>query len=218
MSDHHADELGAAFEASGKTDLDVRLELAITAYSLKEEARAGWVLRGVSEPESVAAHSWGTALLCLLFAKEAGVDAERAAAIAVVHDLAESITGDVVARADPADRDISERKKATLEASAMASLLPTGAEHVADVRRLWQDYEDRSDAAARFARDMNLLDMCLQAAHYERERRYDPQFVVPSRGNFEHLDEFFVSAERRLESDVARRLFAIVKARYLAVR
>lgn len=199
-------------------DMEGRVELVATAFRLKEEERKGWVLRGVSDPESVADHSWGTALLCLLFAADAGVDRDRAVAIAVVHDLAEAITGDVVSRADPADRQVSESHKSTQEAEAMERLLPTDMPEFARAHRLWLDYEERVDATARFVRDMNLLDMCMQATHYESEQRYDASVVVPSRGGFERLDEFFVSAEQRLDSDIARGLLGIVKRRYLATR
>ena len=203
---------------ASEAELGERLDLALESYTLKDEPRAGWVLRGVRGPESVAAHCWGTALLCLLFADEAGVDAASAAAIAVIHDLAEVVAGDVVARADPADRDVSEDEKAQLEASAIASMLPEGSARLAKIRRLWQDYEDRSDPTALFVRDMNLIDMCLQATVYERKGRYDPDQAIPSKGSYEHLDEFFASAEPRLASDLARRLFLLVKARYLEVR
>ncbi len=69
------------------------LDALLHAYGLKDEARQGWVLRGIVDPESVAAHSWGTSLLCLLFAEDAGVDPGEALAISTVHDLAERGSG-----------------------------------------------------------------------------------------------------------------------------
>lgn len=191
------------------------LALAGRALALKEEPRQGWLLRGVRAPESVADHSWGTALLCLLFARSAGVDAGRAVAIALVHDLAEVETGDLIARADDGDREVSLAHKAELELAAMARLLPAAA---GEVRELWQAYEERTDAEARFVRDMNLIEMCLQAAIYQEQQRYDPAVTVASRGAFTHLDEFFASAESRLEGELARRLFALLWERYQAAR
>src|SRR5690606_39493298 len=88
-----------------------RLDLAYRALALKDEARVGWVQHGVREPESVAGHAWGTAYLCLLFADAAGVDRDHAVAIAVVHDLAEALTGDFAARLDPTDRQEYEAEK-----------------------------------------------------------------------------------------------------------
>jgi len=48
--------------------------LALEAYRLKDTVRAGWVLRGIRDPESVADHSWGTALLCMIYGPSAGID------------------------------------------------------------------------------------------------------------------------------------------------
>ncbi|MBW7916005.1 MAG: HD domain-containing protein [Trueperaceae bacterium] len=197
------------------TGLEERLALAYAAYRLKDEPRVGWVMHGVAGPESVAAHSWGTAYLCLLFAADAGVDLGRALAIALVHDLAEATTGDFAARAAATDRPVSEAEKARLERDAIADLLPP---RQAALHELWRAYEDRADPAARFVRDMNLIDMCLQALLYEREARYDADVQVPSEGGHRHLDEFFLSAEWRLEGEVAKRLFGSVRLEYEKAR
>lgn len=196
-------------------DLDPRLRLAFTAFRLKDEPRGGWVLRSVRDPESVADHCWGTALLCLLYASEEGVDEAEAVRMALLHDLAEAETGDVIARASPADRTVSEEAKAQREAHAIETLLPPGFDAV---RRSWQAYEDRSAPVALFVRDMNLVDMCMQAVLYQEQQRYDPSQVVPSQDGYTHLDEFFVSARSRLSTDCGRRLYELLERRYEAVR
>lgn len=196
-------------------DVRGRLELAYAAGRLKDEPRAGWVMHGVERPESVAAHSWGTAYLCLLFAGDAGVDPGRAVAMAVLHDLAEAETGDLVTRLSPADRPVSEAEKARRERAAIAQLLPR---EPARLRTLWRAYEERTDAEARFVREMNLIDMCLQALRYEREARYDRGVLVPSSGAHRHLDEFFLSAGQRLESELGRRLYGELEAAYAEAR
>lgn len=193
--------------------MDGRLSLAYAATALKDVERAGWVLRGVRNPESVADHSFGTALLCLLYAQEAGVDRKRAMAVALVHDLAEAVTGDLVARADTADREVSLEEKARAEIAAMAKLPGADAVH-----ELWQEYEESTTPEALFVRDMNLLDMCLQALRYEAGRRYDASQPVPSSGGYVHLDEFFVSAESRLTTALGRRLFGSLKGAYEEIR
>lgn len=192
-----------------------RLALAYEALALKDEPRAGWVQHGVSQPESVADHAWGTAYLCLLYADEAGVDRGTAVAMAVVHDLAEALTGDFATRLDPEDRSVSEGEKAAREREAIGKLLPG---EVSELLALWEAYEARSTPEALFVRDMNLVDMCLQGVRYERERRYDPSVLVPSSGAHRHLDEFFAGAEARLSGELARRLFRTVHRWYLQAR
>lgn len=191
------------------------LRTVLSAYRLKDEARSGWVLRGVERPESVAAHSWGTALLCLIFAQEAGVERGRALAIATAHDVAEAEIGDIPARAHPDDRTVDAAEKARLESAGIERLL--GGE-LGELHALWRDYEVGASPEARFVRDMNLLDMALQALVYEEQARYDASRPLPSQGGHRHLDEFFVSAEARMQGTLGRELLARVAARYRRVR
>lgn len=191
------------------------LDAVLRAYRLKDELRRGWVLRGVRAPESVAGHAWGTALLCLAFAEEAGVDRERALAIATVHDLAEAEIGDIPARAHPAERAVAADRKAQLEAEGLERLLDGS---LAEVWALWREYDAGASPEARFVRDMNLLDMALQALLYEQHGRYDVDAAPPSGGSRGHLDEFLVSAERRMQGEPGRRLVAQVASRYRRLR
>lgn len=186
------------------------LEFLLRSFRLKDEVRVGWDLRNVRDPESVADHSWGTALLCLLFASEARVDEAVALRIALVHDLAEAETGDIAAREDPRDRDVSIEEKALLEERAMQALT-SGVDR--RLREAWDQYETRATPEAIFVRDMNLLDMCLQALYYERENRYSG-----ARRDEGVLDEFFRSADARITTETGRRLFDAVAEEYRRLR
>ncbi|AUV80952.1 phosphohydrolase [Salinigranum rubrum] len=179
-------------------------------FALKDERRTGWQLRGVDDPESVAAHTWGVSLLCLAFADEAGVDPDRALRLAVVHDLAEARTGDVPTRVDPSKQPLSAEEKERRERAAMAEL----ARPFPPIEEAWEAYERRDTHVARFVKDMDLVDMCLQALAYERGERYAGEFD----SEFAALDEFFATAEPRLSTDVGRRLFEETRARYEALR
>lgn len=191
------------------------LELAYAAGALKDQPRAGWVNHEVSLPESVADHSWGTAYLCLLFAPAAGTDPLTAVTTAILHDLPEALTGDFATRLHPADRTHTEEEKCSAEERAADQLFPTSQPQL---RRLWDAYGERSTAAALFVREMNLIDMCLQALRYERERRYDTTKVLSSQGEHEHLDEFFEGARTRLTSELGHSLFALIHQWYLEAR
>jgi 5'-deoxynucleotidase YfbR-like HD superfamily hydrolase len=194
------------------------LDSFIQALKLKEETRSGWTLRGVTAPESVADHSWGTAYLCLLYAAEAQVDRARAVEMAVVHDLAEAITGDVATRVVAmSDADVIQAKQQR-ENAAMDELL--GMEPAAtasELRRLWQEYEARATPVAQFVRDMNMIDMCAQALVYEDGGRYDPELENHNFPDFNGLDEFFATTRPRLATPVGRRLFDELSSRYSAI-
>lgn len=197
--------------------MDKNLELAYQAYRLKDEARAGWVLRRVRGPESVADHSWGTAFLCMLYAAQAGVDQARSVMIALVHDIGEARTGDIAARVDPDARSVAPEEKARLEREAVTGLT-TGLPQ-RTVLELWEEYEESKSAEARFVRDMNLIDMCLQALLYEGSSRYDDERQgADNFPLFGRLDEFFETARPRITSETGRTLFKQVERRYREVR
>lgn len=200
-------------------DSDAELDALLAALALKDERRTGWQLRGVEDPESVAAHSWGVAYLCLLYADRAGVDAERALRLAVLHDLAEAETGDVPTRVDESKQPLGAAEKLAAERAAIDDLLaPFDPDHETS----WVEYEERDhredDETALFVKDMDLVDMCLQALFYEREGRYDADAENPHFEAFDDLDEFFATAEPRLRTEVGRDLFDAIRERYERVK
>jgi len=191
------------------------MDSVIEAFRLKDETRTGWELRGVTSPESVADHSWGTAFLVLVHADEAGVDRTRALEIALVHDLAEAVTGDVATRVAGMDDRSGLRRKHDDEREAMLRLTSGyQAATATRIRSLWEEYEASETPEARFVRDMNLIDMCLQAFVYERDRRYDADAPNAHFPDFEGLDEFFATTRPRLSTRFGEQLFGRLVARY----
>jgi len=192
--------------------VDDPLEALARAYALKNETRTGWQLREVEDPESVAAHTWGVATLVVRFCP-ADLDRERALALAAVHDVAEAETGDVATRAETGAQAVDGAEKARRERAAMEGPLAGLGE---EVRNLQDEYEARESPEARFVKDMDLLDTCLQALVYEREGRYDPDAENPHFEDYENLEEFFATSEPRLSTDRGRELFEAVRLRYEA--
>lgn len=187
------------------------LDALLAALALKDESRTGWDLRGVRDPESVAAHSWSVAYLVLLYADEAGVDRDRALRMAVLHDVGEAVVGDVPTRAEDAKEPDGTDETARREREAVTDLLAPFDDDLTD---LWHEYEARDTPEARFVKDADLVDTCLQALYYEREGRYDPDDDDEHFAEYDDLDEFFATAEPRLSTDVGRRLFEEVRERY----
>ncbi|AFK21115.1 HD family hydrolase (plasmid) [Haloferax mediterranei ATCC 33500] len=191
-----------------------QLDSLLEMFDLKDERRTGWVLRNVDSPESVAAHTWGTAVLCLLYADEVGVDRERAAAMALIHDLGEARTGDIATRAEANQQEISSPEKEEAERRAVTDFLEPFAN--VELVEQWEAYEARETETAQFVKDMDLVDNCLQALKYEREDRYDESESNPHFSEFDNLDEFFATAAPRFRTVVGEELFAELKRRYEA--
>lgn len=61
--------------------------------ALKTTPRTGWVERKLPNPESISDHMYRMAVLGM-FAPE-GIDKDRCVKIALVHDLAEAVVGDL---------------------------------------------------------------------------------------------------------------------------
>lgn len=192
-----------------------KLEAVVNSLGLKEEDRIGWSLRDVTNPESVADHSWATALLCLIYGQDQEIDTQHAVTLAIIHDLAEVETGDIITRADAADADQPDREMKQKEERQAIQELANGLE-TARIEDLWQEYETRSSPEAVFVKDMDLVEMCCQALRYEREDRYDPDSSAGD--TFDDLDGFFVSAEERVRTKIGSQLVAQLRERYESVK
>ena len=62
---------------------------------LKRYKRAGWLIAGVDNPESIAEHSFRTAIIGFLLAVMEGADPAKTAALCLFHDTQETRIGDV---------------------------------------------------------------------------------------------------------------------------
>lgn len=169
--------------------IDSLLRFFHLAGRLKDTPRAGWALRGVASPESVAEHTWRVALMALVLAPRAGLDASRCAALALVHDLAEALVGDIT----PYD-GVSAEEKHRREAEAMQELADLAGD--ASLVVLWREYDAAASPEARFVKELDKLETVLQAAEYERAGDATPGA----------LDEFWHSADARLTSPATRAL------------
>ncbi len=181
-------------------------------FDLKDELRTGWVLRNIEAPESVAAHTWGTASLCLLYAGRADVDRERAVTMALIHDLGEARTGDIPTRAENGRETISAAEKEAAERSAVTDLVSPFED--GELVSLWEEYEARETPTARFVKDMDLVDNCLQALKYESQNRYDDTESNDNFNEFDDLDEFFATAAPRFQTQLGEELFERIKTEY----
>jgi putative hydrolase of HD superfamily len=144
---------------------------------LKDVQRQGWVDAGVPSPESVAAHSWGMAVLALKLCPD-DLDLTKVLRLCLIHDLPEVIVGDLTPRDD-------RSTKAADEHAAMKALAP-------EWLPVFEEYEAQATPEAVFARRLDKLDMALQAYIYEQQHSLDlREFVESARMNLENPRELF---------------------------
>ena len=132
--------------------------------SLKRTPRRGWLQRNVTTAacESVADHTFGVALLTWLLAEELGleIDLLRALKMALVHDLAEAITGDITP-----DDHVPAEEKTRRERDALGQLL-TGVGQASQWQALHEEYNRAETPEAQFVKAIDKLEMIAQAGSY----------------------------------------------------
>lgn len=106
----------------------------------------------ITEPhrqENDAEHSWHLAMMALLLAEHADeeVDVARVVKMLLIHDLVEIDAGDTFIYDTVANRDKQERELRAAE--RIFGLLPE--DQGRDLRGLWDEFEARDTADARFA-------------------------------------------------------------------
>jgi len=137
---------------------------------LKNMFRQGWLKREISESicESVAEHSFGVAMLCLLLLPQRPeLDALKVIRFALIHDLGEVYVGDIT----PQD-GIPRADKMKMEQAAVEQILgklTDGSELLAS----WHDYESQSSPEARFVKEVDRLELVMQTAIYQQSTDLD---------------------------------------------
>ncbi len=169
--------------------------------ALTSLARTGWMLRGVPpfEAETVASHSYASALIAFEMSvtarsKGLNVDPYRAAAEALIHDIAESVLGDITRTAG-----IDEAKKSA-EKRAFMSL-----EISEEAKRLYLDFERGGSLEAVIARVSELLATYWKSLEYEcrgyrvsdiKESTLKEALTISDRYNIRSLVEEYIERLR----------------------
>ena len=132
---------------------------------LKKVPRKGWKQKvGIEHPESVADHSYGTAIMAMVFSDTIGLNTEKILRMALLHDLAESITGDFM------PEEISKENKKTTENDAMEEILsklPSKLEY--EYTQVWNEYMQQNSKEASLLHEIDRLEMAVQAMKYSSE-------------------------------------------------
>src|SRR5918911_237561 len=103
---------------------------------LKCVKRAGWVSKvRVNDPESVADHSYSMCAISMVLSDMLGLDTEKVMKMVILHDLAESITGDYM------PEEITKKRKLTQEKKAMKSILCDLPSNIrSNYTEIWEEY------------------------------------------------------------------------------
>ena len=161
---------------------------------LKTIKRSGWVRCEIPEPESVADHSFRCAFMAMILGDRMAVDTFKLVKMALLHDIAEVVAGDIT----PYD-GISSKEKAQREEAGLWTLLEN-VKNVDQYIALWKEYEEENTMEARLVKKIDKLEMALQAREYEHA--YPDidlsEFIAVAEGHIDlpEIETLFEDAEK----------------------
>ncbi|MCS7144117.1 MAG: HD domain-containing protein [Archaeoglobaceae archaeon] len=147
--------------------------------SLKLTPRSGWLKIGIELPESVAEHSFRTAIIAFLLAQKSGESLEkslRAAFLGLIHDLHETRTTDLHKIAKKYVKVDEER----LENETMK-------------------FEIDSNGIEKYVEDADKLELAFQAVEYSVKNKFALEFAKKIEFKTEIAKEIYKSLMERMD-------------------
>ena len=132
---------------------------------LKNVPRQGWKEKlEIDNPESVADHSYSTAVLSMILSDMKGLNSERIIRMALLHDLAESIIGDIT------PDHITKNEKNAKENNAIKQILKNLPDDITESYfEIWNDYQKKISKEAILLHEIDKLEMAFQAKFYQKK-------------------------------------------------
>jgi putative hydrolase of HD superfamily len=161
--------------SSSSSSVDYVLVFLQIVSLLKSQRRTGWVDHGIEDCESISDHMYRMGISTLLI-KDAKVDTNKCVKIALIHDIAESLVGDIT----PFD-GVTKEEKHRREEDTIIYLSELVKKYDVDagveILEYWLDYENIRTLEARYVKDIDKFEMLLQSFEYEKrfkgEKRLD---------------------------------------------
>jgi putative hydrolase of HD superfamily len=143
------------------------IEFARMVGKLKSIKRAGWIDREVTNPESIADHSFRATLIGMTLSDLEKLNTEKVMRMLILHDIEESVTGDIMA-IDKVKMNKEELHNNQIRAiENILSPLPESLKK--SYISIWKEMEEGLTQEAKFCKDVDKLEMMIQADDYERE-------------------------------------------------
>jgi putative hydrolase of HD superfamily len=138
---------------------------------LKTTKREGWRRFDINNGESISDHMYRMSIITLLCPPSLArkLDISRCVRMALIHDMAEALVGDIT----PVD-GVSKTEKSRREADTMDYLTKTLLGNVHDgeagkeIKAVWQEYEDSKTLESLFVHDVDKMELLLQMVEYEK--------------------------------------------------
>lgn len=163
---------------------------------LKHMKRTGWVLKNISDPETIAGHMYRMAMLSFLVDNKENLDKVKIMQMALIHDLAECIVGDITPHCG-----IPPEVKHKLEDDAMEEICRLLGDRGPMILDMFREYEKQESPEAKYVKDLDVLDLIMQAYEYEKRDN------VPGK-----LEEFFARTNGKIRHPFIKKLASDITA------
>lgn len=162
------------------------------AAKLKTVPRQGWIDKlSLKNPESVADHTFSMAIIGMILSDYQNHNTQKILKMILLHDLAESITGDFT----PEQK--SKEEKVILENKTMEKILKNLPETLQkQYLSLWNEYQRHETSEAKFVHQVDKLEMALQAKIYAKQNNTHQDLAI-----------FFDSAKKGIDDPNLLKLF-----------
>ncbi|CAI4037472.1 hypothetical protein SMKI_02G3490 [Saccharomyces mikatae IFO 1815] len=135
---------------------------------LKIQKRTGYLDLGITECESISDHMYRLSIITMLI-KDPRVNRDKCVRIALVHDIAESLVGDITP-VDPIGKEEKHRREwETIKYLCNVLIKPYNVIAAREIMDDWLAYENITSLEARYVKDIDKYEMLVQCFEYERE-------------------------------------------------
>jgi len=166
---------------------------------LKDVSRKGWISQvGIGNPESVADHSFGCAILAMFLGDLKGLDAKKLICLALLHDFHEALIGDydIFDKQNLGAYQVKKNQKFAIKEVFVD--LPKSIQE--EYRCLVEEYFNQETLEAQLVKQIDKLEMALQAFNYEKKGY-----------SSEKLDVFWDSVESSITDPDLRLIYESLK-------
>lgn len=133
--------------------------------NLKNIPRQGWLDKlEIKNPESVADHCFSLTVMAMVFSDLQNLDTKKVLKMSLLHDLAESTTGDYT------PEKISKKEKAGIEKKEIEKILSKLPKDLfLKYLDIWDEYYQNETLESRLVHQLDKLEMAFQALVYEKQ-------------------------------------------------
>ncbi|KAL5332801.1 hypothetical protein BJX70DRAFT_98514 [Aspergillus crustosus] len=144
---------------------------------LKTTKREGWRRFDINHGESISDHMYRMSIMTMLAPPSLAsrLNLPHCMKMALIHDMAESLVGDITP-VDPIKKSEKARREAAVMEYISKSLLrgvPGGILSGDDILSVFNEYEANETLEAQFVHDVDKMELLLQMVEYERSYEID---------------------------------------------